>query len=235
MNRAPVAAVAAPPATWSRNVAITLSGTAGDADGDLLDCAWRVTAPGAATPVDLAAFAPCGNPSSPSVPYTPAAEGLYQIDLVVRDHDRATNAVVNTTVASATFTSVNDPPAPAVSRTPYYANLGASGSTPPIALDASPSTDGNGDTPLSFSWEMISASDGGALPALTGAATATPSLVADRAVDYLVRVTVSDPAQFGRAAASSTLDVTVRVGRYVRELGHDVIDAAYAKTADRLA
>ncbi len=236
VNRAPVASVTAPPATRSRNVAMTLGGGVSDPDGDTLECAWRVTEPGAATPpIAGLSFAACGNPSAPSYPgFTPTAEGLYQVDLVVRDHDRTTNAVVNTSVATASFTSVNDPPSPAVSRTPYYANLGSAGSTPPIVLDASSSTDVNGDAPLSFFWEMISASDAGALPAITGAAAATPSFVADRAADYVLRLTVSDPARFGRAAASSTLDVTVRVGRHIRELAHDVIDAAYAKTGDKL-
>ncbi|HEY6005564.1 MAG TPA: Ig-like domain-containing protein [Anaeromyxobacter sp.] len=236
VNRAPVATAAPPTATWSRNLPITISGTVTDPDGDTLECAWRVTEPGGATPpISGLSFAACANPSAPTFPgLVPAAEGLYQVDLVVRDHDRTTGAVVNTVLATASFTSVNDAPTPQVSRAPYYANVGSSGTTPPIALDASPSTDKNGDAPLSFFWEMVSASDGGALPPLTGEATATPSLVADRAADYVVRVTVSDPAQFGRASASASLDVTVRVGRYIQQLGHDVLDAARATAADKV-
>jgi chitinase len=236
VNRQPVATASAPVTTWSRNVPITISGAVSDPDGDTLECAWRVTEPGgAAPPITGLSFAPCGNPSAPTYPgFVPAAEGTYHVDLVARDHDRGTNAVVNTVVATASFVSHNDAPTPAVTRTPYYANVGSGGSTPPIVLDASPSTDANGDAPLSFFWELISTSDVGPLPALSGAATATPSFVADRPADYVLRLTVSDPAQFARASASSTLDVTVRVGRYVRELAHDVVDAAYAKTADRL-
>jgi chitinase len=235
VNRAPVATASAAP-SWSRNVAGAISGTVSDPDGDLLECAWRITEPGA-TPAPIAglAFTACANPSSPALPaFVPTSEGAYQVDLVVRDHDRVTGAVVNGVVGTASFTSHDDPPSPAATRMPYYANVGAGGSTPPIVLDASPSTDANGDAPLSFFWEAISASDGGALPALTGAATATPSFVADRPADFVLRVTVSDPAAFGRPAASSTLDVTVRVGRYVKELAHDVVDAAWAKTVDRL-
>ncbi len=233
VNRAPVVTATAPAAPPSRNVALTIPGTVSDPDGDTLECAWRVTPPGGSATETTPAS--CANPSSPTFSYTPTLEGPYEIALVVRDHDRTTGAVVNTTVAPAPFTAVNDPPTPAVSRSPYYANVGTTvGSTPPVLLDASASTDRNGDTPLAHFWEMVSASDGGTLPALTGFDTATPSFVPDRAVDFVVRLTVTDPAQFSRPGASSTLDVTVRVGRYIRELGHDVIDAAYAKAGDKL-
>ncbi len=235
VNRAPVSTVTAPPPTSSRNVAMTFTGSASDVDGDTIDCQWQVTPPGAGAPVVLAPFASCANPSSPTVQYTPVLEGAYQVDLVVRDHDRTTGSVVNTTVASRTFTSVNDPPTPVVSRAPYYANMGATvGTTPAVVLDASASTDRNGDAPLSYFWEMISASDGGALPALTGFDTATPSFVPDRAVDLVVRVTVTDPAQFARAGASATLDATVHVGHYIQPLAHDVVDAARATAVDKV-
>jgi chitinase len=236
VNRAPVATATAPAATWSRNVPVDISGAVSDPDGDSLECAWRVTEPGGAPPpVTGLAFSACSNPSAQAFPgFVPTAEGLYQVDLVVRDHDRTAGAVVNTVLGTASFTSVNDPPTPAVTRAPYYANLGSSGSSPAIVLDASPSSDKNGDAPLSYFWEMISATDGGALPALTDAATATPSFVASRAADYVVRVTVSDPSQFGRPAASASLDVTVKVGRYVQPLGHDVLDAARAAAADEV-
>lgn len=239
LNRSPVPAVSAPAATWSRNVAITVSASVSDPDGDALECAWLVTPPGAAPALESAVYAACANPSTAVSSLTPALEGTYEVHYLVRDRDRTSGAVVNTAIASVTFVSVNDAPVPVTTLAPYYGNLGPpSGPNPTITLDATPSTDPNGDhlgTPgLSFFWELVSASDGGTVPALTDERTATPSFVPERAVDYVLQLTVFDPAQFGRAAAFSTQQVTVKVGRYIRQLDHDVVDAAYAKTANKI-
>lgn len=239
VNREPVVTATAEGASWSRNVPLAISATVTDPDGDALECAWRVTEPGAAQPTVLADFAPCANPTSTARAYTAAGEGTYVVEFVVRDQDRATSAVVNAVAAAATFVSTNDPPTPAVSRSPYYANMGAAvGTTPAVLLDASSSTDRNGDhlgaPGLSYFWEMVSASDGGALPALTAFDTATPSFVPPREASYVLRLTVSDPAQFGRPADSASMDVTVVVGRHVQPLGHTVADAARPATLDRI-
>jgi hypothetical protein len=170
------------------------------------------------------------------------------VQYVVRDHDRTSGAVIHTVAAGATFVSRNDPPTPVLSRSPYYGNLGASAATtPPVALDASGSTDPNGDHllppngpgPLSFFWEMVTwpgmnDPTPAPAPAITGFDTATPSFVPPRETEYVLKLTVSDPAQFGRPAASASTQVTVRVGRYVQPLPHVVIDAARAATADKI-
>lgn len=223
----------------SRNNPVRISATVTDVDGDSLECAWRVTEPSASAPTLLADFAACANPSSAVRDYSPAGEGTYVVEYVVRDHDRTTGTVVHTVAAAATFLSRNDPPVPAVSRSPYYGNLGASaGTTPAVTLDATSSTDPNGDhlglPGLSYFWEMVSASDGGAVPAIALFDTATPSFVPPRVTDYVLRLTVSDPAQFNRAAASASMQVTVSVGRYVQPLAHGVVDVARAATADKL-
>ena len=232
VNRAPevIAATLGAVTTWSRNVPVTISGSAHDPDGDALDCAWQLTGPTDTAPVAQAA--PC-DPSSPAFTFTPKAEGTYHVDLVVRDHDRTTGTVVHTVMGRATFTSINDPPDPKTTRPQYYANMGPTAdTTPAVTLDASPSTDPNGDhvapLALSFFWEVLSAADGGALPGLTGANTATPSFTPGRATTYVLQVRVSDQAQFGRPGASATLQVWVEVGRYVQALGHTVADSARA-------
>src|SRR5512133_434844 len=106
----------APAGTWSRNVPITISGSASDPDGDLLRCAWRVTVPGATpTPVQDLTYADCTNPTTgTTTTVTPTVEGLYQVDLVVQDLLRGTTNVHATTIGTATFTSRNDAPTPVV-------------------------------------------------------------------------------------------------------------------------
>ncbi len=229
----------------SRNNALRISATASDRDGDALDCAWQVTEPGATQPTVLADVASCANPSSSFVDYTPTGEGTYLVEHVVRDHDRTTGAVVHVVPAAATVVSRNDPPVPVLSRSPYHANLGiASDPTPPVALDASASTDPNGDQlippgPLSFFWEMVAwpgSTDPSppAAPVIGGFSTATPTFVPAAEGSYVLNLTVSDAAQFNRASASTSVQVTVEVGHYVQPLGHSVADAARAVGTDKI-
>lgn len=227
----------APAGTWSRNQPVTITGSASDLDGDLLRCAWRVTSPGAApAPLDALTWADCANPTTgATTSVTPALEGVYQVDLVVQDFDRGTANVHNTTIATATFTSRNDAPTPAVAPEPVYANLSGPG---PATLDARGSTDRNGDA-ISFTWDPVDwpgKATGAAAPALD---TTTPGVAAfapAAAGDYTVLLTVSDPpltspAPVGeRASTSSTLTATVHVARAVKDLGPgvEVVDADVA-------
>lgn len=232
VNRAPVATVTAPPATWSRNVALSLSGAVSDPDGDVLDCTWQVTAPGAAAPVVIAPSAPCANPSAPAVQYTPALEGAYQIDLVVHDHDRTTGAVVNTTVASATFTSVNDPPVANAGPDQVW-NLGATVAQNPTVPLTGAFTDPNGDAASSWQWTLVTPPAGSALAAGTVLSSAqTASFVPDVAGRYAVQLQVCDrPASCGTAVAN------VDVYRTIQDFGDGrVVNASdYAHGADRIA
>jgi hypothetical protein len=237
---APACVAAAGQLACSRNNPVRISATATDADGDTLDCGWRVTVPGATEPTLLADFAACANPSSTFLDYTPTGEGTYVVEYVVRDHDRATGTmVVHTVPAAATFVSKNDPPTVVVSRSPYYANMGATvDTTPAVPLDASASTDVNGDHlvppgPLSFFWEMVSwpGAPATAAPQIIGFDTATPSFVPGAEGDHVLRLTVTDAAQFGRGGDSSSIDVTVRVEHHVQLLPHGVVDVARAATA----
>ncbi len=226
----------------SRNNPVRISASVTDPDGDRLECSWRVTAPGATQPTVLADFATCANPSSASIDYTPTGEGTYTVEYVVRDHDRTTDVVVHVVPAAAVFVAKNDPPTPVLSRSIYYANLGTTADpTPAVALDASASTDPNGDQlvppgPLSFFWEMVSwpGAPAAQAPEITGFDGATPSFVPVAEGDHVLNLTVSDPAQFTRASASTSVQVTVKVGHYVQPLGHVVADAARAVGTDKI-
>jgi hypothetical protein len=229
VNRAPLATASAPaPADERpRNVPLRITGAASDADGDAIDCEWRVTAPGDTTPTVLVPFAPCTNPSAPVVDYTPTGEGLYHVDLVVRDHDRVSGAVVNVTTGTATFTSINNPPTPVLTPSSYYANLNG----PPVALDASQSWDMNGDT-MSFAWEPLTWPDqgtGAPAPALGTTNPMVATFTPAASGDYTVRLTVSDPPFGARPSSSTSIIATVHVDREVTDLGPiNVVDADVA-------
>ncbi|KAB0663975.1 hypothetical protein F6V25_14265 [Oryzomonas japonica] len=71
-----------------------------------------------------------------------------------------------------------------------------------VHLDGSASSDADGDT-LTYTWTIVS---GPAYPALTGAATATPSFVATQAGTYVLRLTVYDG---NSTSPADTVTVTV--------------------------
>lgn len=217
--------------TVSRNVPVEIPATATDPDGDALSCAWDVTPPGAAGPQVLVPEGPCG-PAQLRPSFRPAAEGPYLVTFTV--HDVVNGVAVHTVQRSATITAVNDAPIASVSYNPFYANLGPpGGTTPPVVLDATSSSDANGD-PLSYAWSLTS-TPGGVAVSLSGATTANPSFVPPVEGEYLLTLVVSDPAAFGRGAASSApLQVAVRVGRHVLALSHEVTAVAYAKGADKV-
>ncbi len=225
------------PLSCSRNNAVHVAGTATDADGDALECAWRITEPGG-LPTLLGAFAACANPSSASLDYMPAAEGTYVVEYVVRDHERTSSVVVHTVAAAATFTSRNDAPTPVVTPEPIYANMSGPG---PVTLDGRQSSDVNGDV-ISFRWDPVTwpgQATGAPAPVLetttTGVATFTPAAEGD----YTVLLTVSDPELMSpppvglRPSTSNTLTATVHVARAVKDFGPgmQVIDADVAHGA----
>jgi hypothetical protein len=245
VNLPPVVVPALATTAWERNVGtLTVSMNVYDENLDTITCTWSVCRAGG-TPCKPAPAAPApftGTLASPATLSTSAPfpaglvgddEGDWDVRLTCGD-----GIVTPLPFGTTTVTVTNTPPTPAVTRPAgYYANLDAAGSTL-VTLDASGSTDANGDhlvaPGLSYFWEAVSVSDGGALPTLTGFDTATPSFTASRAADYILRVTVTDPPSSTRAGASTPLLVTVKVGRHIRALAHDVIDSAYAKTANKL-
>jgi hypothetical protein len=245
INTPPVVTPQAAVASGRRNVTpVTLTAIVNDPDGDDITCTWEFRDPAGLLRGTVGPVGCFGTPGVPddvtvSVPFPtgllPADEGTWRATISATDGNSSTSADVLVTVG-------NDPPTPVVSRMPYYANLAAvPASTPAVLLDASMSTDPNGDQVvgagqpgLSYFWEWVSVSDGGSLPTIDNPATATPDFVPTRAADYILRLTVTDPPGPTRAGASSTLLVTVRVGRHIQQLAHDVIDSAYAKTANKL-
>jgi hypothetical protein len=232
----------APGGTWSRNVPITISGTASDPDGDLLRCAWRVTAPGTTpTAVQELTYADCTNPTTgATTTVTPTVEGLYQVDLVVQDYLRGTASLHATTIATATFTSRNDAPTPVVTPEPVYANL----SGPPVTLDARGSSDRNGDV-IAFAWEAVTwpgQGTGAAAPSLGTTVPGVATFMPAAEGDYTVLLTVSDPPLSSpppvgvRPSSSTTLTATVHVARAVKDFGPgiQVLDADAAHGAGAL-
>jgi hypothetical protein len=242
INTPPVVTPQAAVTSGRRNVTpVAISAVVNDPDGDDITCTWEFFDPAGASRGTVGPAGCFGAPGVPddvtvSAPFPtgllPADEGTWRAAISATDGKSITSADVLVTVG-------NDPPTPAVSRTPSYANLAAiPADTAPVVLDASASTDPNGDQlgppGLTYAWAWDSVSDGGALPTINNPATATPDFVPIRAADYVLKLTVTDPPGPSRAGASSTLLVTVKVGRYIQQLAHDVIESAYAKTANRL-
>lgn len=248
VNLPPVIVPALATTTWQRNVGtFAVSMSVYDENLDTITCTWSVCRPGG-TPCKTAPAAPAPFTGTLAAPATKTANPVFSTTLLPDDEGdwdvRLTcgDGIVPAPLpfGSTTVTVINTPPVPAVTRPAgYYANL-TTGGTAAITLDASVSTDPNGDhllvPGLSYFWEAVSVSDAGALPTITGFDTATPSFTATRAADYILRVTVTDPPSTSvpRVGAPVPLLVTVKVGRYIRQLAHDVIDSAYAKTANKL-
>jgi hypothetical protein len=146
-----------------------------DADGDDLSYRWTLRGRPAASTARLTG-ADTANPS-----FVADRAGTYEAVLVVNDGE--VDSEPDSVGIEASDSGKNSPP---------VANAGedqnvATGAT--VTLDGSGSTDANGD-PLTYSWTLTVPQDNTAV--LTGADTATPSFVADRAVRYEAELVVSD-------------------------------------------
>ncbi len=238
-DQPPAVTLAASGASVSRNVPgapVAMTGTAVDPNGQATYCRWVLTAPGAA-PVEYKARASCGAAGMLSFAYVPQDEGQYTFTLEADDGTDLARGLVSS--AAASFTSHDDAPIPALHRNPYYANLDGGG-TATVTLDASPSTDPNGDAPLAFAWtfkDWPGRASSAPAPQLSAATGAQTTFTATATGTYVATVTVTDPAWTGanpRAGLSASADVTVQVGTTVKPLSHGVVDAEYAKTANKL-
>jgi len=98
------------------------------------------------------------------------------------------------------------PPPPTGGNTAPVARAGTSRTVAPgtvVALDASASSDADGDT-LSFAWTLTRPAGSSAV--LSGGTTATPGFTADVAGSYTATVTVSD----GQASSSASVTITAQ-------------------------
>jgi hypothetical protein len=213
--------------TPSRNVAFTVGTTVVDPDGDPLSCTWTSTAPGG-TPQPIAGATSCS-----SLSFTAGAEGAWAF--TIQPDDGVENAPVASTV---TATVINDVPVVTTingatvvgSAANVYGNMGATEATTPEVALAAAATDLNSDDPLAFQWTLTSG-PGVQLSAPTAAAT---TFVPPTEGTYVFTVTATDPAAFDRAGgASAAVTVTVHVDRYVRDLGHLIVDADRAIAAEK--
>ncbi len=230
----PVASAGPDVAHASRNVPVTLTGSATDPDGDARTCAWTAARPDASTRV-LSAAAACNGPAT--VTFACDLEGTWTVSLTVADSRHSA-------VSSAIVTCVNDPPVASAGADQLW-NLGATppSDNPTVTLSGS-FTDPNGDPASLWTWTFASVPQGSArtsadIASGTGPATGAGPLPQgaipaatfqpDVAGRYVLRLHVED-----RAGSYGEATVNVDVVKHVQALGHDVVDAAHARTANKL-
>lgn len=157
---------------------VTLSGIeSSDPDKDLLKFQWSfVTAPGATKP-NLA------GDTLPIAQFTPTQSGTYVLSLIVND------GKVDSDPAYLTITATSGNARPVAVPGNNY---------PPqkpgqqYVLNGKSSFDPDGNTPLKYSWRLISQPKDSKLTALMGDKTDQPSLIPDVNGAYVVGLTVTD-------------------------------------------
>jgi len=187
----------------------TLDGSASiDPDGDALSYTWTLASAPAGSAATLA--------GADTVAPTLATDrpGSYVVRLVVTDGD--STSTPDTVIVTAT----NEVPA-AEAGADVELQLGAT-----ATLDGAPSTDGD-DAALTFAWTVVQRPAGSTAAPATPAAAQT-TLTPDVAGEYVVRLTVGD----GFATATDTVRVLVEA--VVADLGHQVVDAEYSASLDRI-
>jgi hypothetical protein len=197
--------------TPSRNVSFTVSASVVDPDGDPLTCSWTSTAPGG-TPQPIAGATSCS-----SLSFTGGAEGTWAFTIHPDDGVDA-NAPASRTVA---VTVINDAPVVTAAANVY----GNMQSASPITLSAA-ANDRNGDT-VTYQWSLMDGAGD-----LTNPNAATTEFVPPAEGTYVLTVTATDPAAFGRPAATSApMTVTVHVAQPVLPLPGVLRDAELVRTA----
>ncbi len=186
-NTAPVARAGADQLSVPVDGVVALDGSASsDAEAQALSFRWALlTAPAGSAAV-------LSGDQSPMASFVADRPGDYVAQLIVNDGlvDSAPDTVLIRTANRAPLAAAGADQAVAVGAT--------------VTLDGTASSDPDGQT-LTFDWAFVSAPDGttaSIVPTTQGQAT----FVADRAGDFVVRVTVSDGA-----SGSSTDDLIVHV------------------------
>ena len=180
---------------------VTLNGTgSSDIDGDPLGYSWAFTL----RPAGSAAVVV--NPTSAMPTFVPDVAGTYTIRLTVTDGRGGSHSDLVDVVTSP----ANRPP---------LANAGPDQSvivSQLVFLDGSGSSDPDSN-PLTYRWSF-SSRPAGSSAALTGATSATPSFVADRAGDFVLQLIVNDGLV---DSAADTVVVTTSNTRPVANAGAD--------------
>jgi hypothetical protein len=166
---------------------VTFDGTgSSDADGDALQYAWSIAErPASST-------SPLADPAAARPTLLIDAAGTYVLHLVVTDTGGLSSAPSEVRVST-----LNSPPT---------ANAGPDQTVAVnalVRLTGAGSSDPDGDL-LAYRWELVSV-PGGSPATLASPTSVDASFVADRAGDFLIRLTVTDPAG---ESASDTVTVT---------------------------
>ncbi|VAW88355.1 hypothetical protein MNBD_GAMMA18-1488 [hydrothermal vent metagenome] len=154
-------------------VQASLTATATDPDGDILQYLWSITS----TP--MGSTATLANADRPVSTFTPDLKGNYRVKVVVSD---GTNEV--TRAATIQATQGNMAPTANITNLPVV----ALNST--VQLDGSNSTDPNSNT-LSYRWTFLSR-PAGSQASFNNANVAKPTFTADLGGDYQVQLIVND-------------------------------------------
>ncbi|MEN9416415.1 MAG: hypothetical protein RI988_35 [Pseudomonadota bacterium] len=186
-NVAPVAH-AGPAQNVVTGRSVTLDGTAStDANGDTLAYAWALTT----RPAGSAATLSSASAAQPT--FSADRDGVYVATLVVTDGKLSSNPATVTITAGP----ANVPPMASAG----LAQAVTAGST--VTLDASGSTDANGDA-LTYAW-LLTSRPSGSTAALSSANGVRPTFVADKEGTYVATLVVSD----GKASSTpATVTVT---------------------------
>ena len=171
-NRPPIAD-AGPDQTVFTDQQVTLDGSdSTDPDGDPLTFRWSFLR----KPAGSAATLTAGTSVSPR--FTPDVDGVYEIQLIVRDGqvDSAPDTVIITTGNAPPVADAGDDQTAVVNQL--------------VTLDGSGSSDINGD-PLTYSWSFVSRPTG-SNSTLSSSTAVMPTFTPDRAGIYRLRLIVND-------------------------------------------
>ncbi|MDH5751882.1 MAG: PKD domain-containing protein, partial [Deltaproteobacteria bacterium] len=183
-NQAPVASATFTPASPVVSDTVTLSALGStDPDLDSLSYSWSLTKPAGSS-------ATLSDPLAAEPTFTIDVVGNYTATVTVSDGSL-------TDTASVTVSVGNTAPTASATVTPALPVAGD-----PVTVDASGSTDGEGDT-LSYSWSLTKPA--GSSATLSSASASAPSFTPDKAGDYTATVVVSDGSLTDTASVTFTI------------------------------